>query len=484
MAAFTDQQLQEIQGFGIAGFSKDHQETLFIHLGGATEGKKLLAWLAPQVANAWETGTFNQVFSEVRHRTGLESIEATWVALMISASGYGVLGVPTSDLPPGEGTTAFSQGMSSRSSQIGDTRPGDEPTGWLPEFQPGTHLAIVVASDDESDLDERVAAITDQISEFECEVVFQERGRTLPPPLTGHEHFGFKDGISQPAITDYDPASHPSEPPSVSAGEFVLGFPDNTGTMPASGPNWQNGSFVVFRRLTQDVAGFRAQTAFGVPGATPPVAPQQVASDMVGRWPSGAPLELNPTTDPGPDGVTNAFQYNANNDAGGQICPVWAHVRKVNPRDETTPGGASDDPTRHRMIRRGIPFGPPLASDATGDDGCERGLHFFSVVSDLDKQFEFIQRNWLNNPNFPGGTPTPNQPSPYGPPAQGSPNGPDPLVGEFDPGANCVLEQASGPKAFPISHELVHVTGGEYFFLPAITVIAAIGTLAGPPAAA
>ena len=483
MPAFTDQQLHDIQGFGIAGFSKDHQESLFIHLSGAAQGKKLLAYLAPLVSNAWEVGTFNQVFSEVRRRTRRELVEATWVGCMISAAGFEVLGVSTTDLPPGEGSNAFLQGMASRSAKIGDTRPADIPTGWLPPFQAGSgiHLAVVVAADNVSELDELVADLSDQIAACDCEVLFQERGATLPPPLTGHEHFGFKDGISQPAVADYDPPPASSEPLSVPAGEFVLGFVDNTGTTQTAGPNWQNGSFVVFRRLTQDVAGFRAQAALPVPGADPALSPAQMAADMVGRWPSGAPLELNPTADPGEAWVTNAFQFNANGDASGQTCPVFAHIRKANPRDETTPGGAADDPGRHRMIRRGIPFGPPLPAEATADDGCERGLHFFSVVADLDRQFEFIQLNWLNSPNFPGGTSTPTQPSPYGPPTQGPPNGPDPVVGEFDPATSCVLEQASGPKPFPLANEVVHVTGGEYFFLPALSVVVSIGNSATPP---
>jgi len=65
--------------------------------------------------------------------------------------------------------------------------------------------------------------------------------------------------------------------------------------------------------------------------------------------------------------------------------------------------GAADDPSRHRMIRRGIPFRPPV--DVTAEDRQQRGLHFFGVVADIGRQFEFVQRNWLSDPNFPLGTP-------------------------------------------------------------------------------
>ena len=255
----------------------------------------------------------------------------------------------------------------------------------------------------------------------------------------------------------------------------MLGYPDQSGTTVGAGTKWSDGSFVIFRRLNQHVAGFRSLAAAGVPNANPSLTPTQMGADMIGRWPSGAPLELFPVADPGPpvQANWNAFAFAAN-DASGQVCPVWAHVRKSNPRDESTPGGALDDPAIHRMIRRGIPFGPPLPTSATSDDGVPRGLHFFSVVADLIQQFEFIQSNWINNPNFPIGI-VPPQPGPYGPPAPGTPaGGPDPVVGENPPGSQSVLQQASGAQPFPLSAELVNVTAGEYFFLPSLTGLAAI----------
>lgn len=224
--------------------------------------------------------------------------------------------------------------------------------------------------------------------------------------------------------------------------------------------------------LTQDVAAFRAQVAAGIPGADPAITPEQTAAKLVGRWPSGAPLELNPASDPGPSGVTNAFSYHATDD-DGQICPRWAHIRKANPRDETTPDPTGDNPQAHRMIRRGSPFGEPLPTGATTDDGQERGLHFMCVVADVARQFEFIQRQWLNDPNFPGGQPATTA-GPYGPPAQGQPDGPDPLVGEFDAGVQCVLHQAGGTHPFPLLAQAVHVTGGEYFLLPSLSLIASL----------
>jgi deferrochelatase/peroxidase EfeB len=299
MATFTNTQLHDIQGFGIAGFNKDHQEAMFVQVNNATGGRRLLSWLQPLTASAWEVGIFNQLFSEVKVRMKREPLAATWFGLLISAAGYRALGVATSGLPSGPGTTAFNAGMAARASTIGDTSTLDTPTSWLEPFRSNSsvHLCIVIAADRPDDLDAAVEMVGNQVSATGCTVVFQERGDTLPHPLTGHEHFGFKDGLSQPAIVGYTtPPPVAPAPAAVNAGEFVLGCPDaETNTAQTTGTLWKDGSFVVFRRLHQNVAAFRAQTSAGVPGSNPTLDTAQMGAALVGRWPSGAPLELHQT---------------------------------------------------------------------------------------------------------------------------------------------------------------------------------------------
>lgn len=221
-AAFTDDQLKDIQGFGIAGFLKDHQELLFVRFTSPAGGRSLLGSLQTHTASAWEVGTFNQVFSEIKHRTGEEIICATWIGVLISAEGYQALSVATTGLPAGEGTNAFNAGMANRSPQIGDTDSLDIPSGWLPPFQPGAgvHLCIVVAADEVNDLDAAVTMIGNQVSSCECQVVFQERGNTLPGDLRGHEQFGFKDGISRPSTATAPRPSPTSRQPSHQVSSF------------------------------------------------------------------------------------------------------------------------------------------------------------------------------------------------------------------------------------------------------------------------
>jgi len=477
MADLTDEQLRNIQGLGLAGFRKDIQDLIGVRFRSADAGRRLLKVATPLTANAWEVRAFNALFSEIRRRTGgMERIvEATWHGLLISAKGYSVLGVNTNELPAGEGSAAFASGMLGRAAQIGDTRPTDSPDQWLDAFRDGgLHALIVLASDSRDDLDEALDALHKQIEATGCEQVWYERGETLPDALRGHEHFGFKDGVSQPSIAGFEPPPEADEPTAVALGEFVLGYPDETGNAGAGpvGDLWSDGSFVVFRRLCQDVAAFRAQVAAQVPDADPQLTPEQLAAKLVGRWPSGTPTAVSPDADPGESGVTNAFAFA--DDGDGVKTPRFSHIRKANPRDEDRPDAAGDPTQRHRMIRRGAPFGQPLPAGAAQDDGAERGLHFICVVADLARQFEFVQRNWLNEPNFPNGGAPGTPGGPYTQPAPGIPaDGPDPIVGEHEGGAQVTLRQANdGVHPFALQAQFVRMTGGEYFFLPSIGALA------------
>lgn len=419
---------------------------------------------------------FNDDFSEARARLGTDpntdELEATWIATLISASGYRKLNVNLDELPPGPGKDAFTAGMANRSQQIGDTHPKDAPTQWLEEFRPGAgvDMLIVVAADDPDDLDAKCTELHDHITANGCIIVYEELGQTLPDPLRGHEHFGFKDGVSQPAIDGWDDPPAAGEPAALPLGEFVLGYPDAAGQTVDPGDLWNDGSFAVFRRLRQDVFSFRQLKAAGVPNADPALNADQLGAKVVGRWPSGASVELSPDADNGV--VSNAFDYDQ--DGEGFNVPRFAHIRKANPRHEARADLADDPTERHRMLRRGSPYGSPLPSEAMVDDNADRGLHFISVVSDVVRQFEFVQSNWMNNPNFPGGQPA-TPASPYQPPPQGLPDGPDPVVGEFDPGTSDTLHQPSGQHPFALNNELVTVTAGEYFFVPSIS---ALGRLA------
>jgi Dyp-type peroxidase family len=465
----TDEQARNIQGIGIAGFRKDHQQLICVRIDDAHKSLHLLRELADRTASAWEVRRFNELYSEIRSRRGREeegAVHATWIATLLSAAGLAKLGVDLDELPAGDGRDAFRSGMAGRAQQLGDTRPTDAPDQWLPALRNGIDLMIVVASDNAAQLNETCVQLHNDMSRKGCQAVFNERGHTLAGQLRGHEHFGFRDGVSQPAIDGWDGPVGAGEPPAVPLGEFVLGYPDAVGQTAQVGDLWRDGSHIVFRRLRQDVYGFRQQAASGVPGSDPILDGTTTGAKLVGRWPSGASLETSATGDDGD--ATNAFGYAP--DADGFNVPRFAHVRKVNPRDEERVDAGTEPTERHRMLRRGAPYGRPLQPGATSDDGEDRGLHFLAAVADPARQFEFVQRNWLSEPNFPNGSVAPGPATQYGPPpTPGEPaDGPDPIAGEFDPGGQDALRQPSGVHVFPIGHEIVTVTGGEYLFAPSL----------------
>src|SRR5439155_24695237 len=153
-------------------------------------------------------------------------------------------------------------------------------------------------------------------------------------PSSPSEHFGFTDGISQPFL----PGLH-AEPRRgenrIATGEILLGYRNAYDRTPNS-PVWdhfdlgRNGSFLVFRKLAQDVAGFwgwisgHARRLAGDNPAAVAELTELIGAKLMGRWPSGAPLTLTPDhDDPAyatPDRV-NAFGF-LYHDPDGLRCPL------------------------------------------------------------------------------------------------------------------------------------------------------------------
>ncbi len=136
-------------------------------------------------------------------------------------------------------------------------------------------------------------------------------------------------------------------------------------------------------------------------------------------------------------------------DPHGLKCPLGAHVRRMNPRDSVVIGAVR----LHRMIRRGTKYGPPLPPGVLEDDGVDRGLLFAFVGAHLDRQFEFVQREWINDGKFIG-----------------APAEKDPLVGsndgrEFTIPKRPIRRHLKGLPAFVVNR------GGEYCFLPGLRAL-------------
>ena len=302
--------LNAVQG-NLSGFNKDHQRFVFVAFADPASGRAFLGELVPDIASAREVERFNSLFREIHERRGGASdiVQAAWTNVALSAAGLRALGAAGLETFPDD----FGQGMRARAALIGD-RDDSDPSTWIAAFTAEVHALVILAADKPDDLQMLTERVRRRLEAHGVTELGTVDGNTRPDPFRGHEHFGFKDGISQPAIAWI--TGHRREV--IATGEVLIGYQDEDGNVagaevpagPASQPGeagypgpgraarpampeWaRDGSFVVFRRLRQDVAAFRTfaereAMALGME-------PQQLRAKLVGRWESGAPLEQVP----------------------------------------------------------------------------------------------------------------------------------------------------------------------------------------------
>jgi Dyp-type peroxidase family len=369
------------------------------------------------------------------------------LGIALSFQGLKALGVPEESLAtfPDE----FRQGMAARAAELGDV--GDSaPENWEAPLGSGDgHLMLVGLAPDDAGLQSLALLTRDVLRDLPGVAPIWHQDVRVGPDE--REPFGFRDGISQPAIEGTGiPGTNPRETP-IKAGEFVLGYEDETGSVgavPQPEVLGRNGTYVAFRKLHQRVAAFRQYIH---DRAADRAEEELLAAKFVGRWPSGAPLALAPDKDDPDLGAdparNNAFMYG--DDPRGLKCPVGAHARRMNARDAVITG----EVRLHRMIRRGTTYGPPLPPGVLDDDGADRGIMFAFVGAHLDRQFEFVQTQWVNDGKF------------IGVPAEK-----DPFVGWNDDGQFTVPRQPirrrmQGLPAFVVNR------GGGYGFMPGLRAL-------------
>ena len=465
---------ESIQGNILAGFRKDHQVFVFLTIPDERAGRAYVAELVPRdptqsrIASTRQVADFNETFSAARRGRGgddPESLVAVWVNLAVTAPGLRKL------LGGWRGTRrfpAFSQGAGSRAKRLRDTG-RSAPKHWLiGRDDQAIDLVLTVAADREYDLALALQNMRATAARHGLTTVFEQPGQTLPGARAGHEHFGFKDGISQPGVVGFDRVGedgdregHPGDE-MVEPGEFVLGYKRSGGAPSWPHPKWMaDGSFQVFRRLRQDVPGWWSQVtrrAESLP-ANNPMTPDLLAAKFVGRWRSGTPLaraQLRDNRSAQDARHDNDFTFKG--DRRGYATPRFAHIRKMYPRDDRF----GDD--RRRILRRGIPYGPefdPTDGRGHGVDA-DRGLLFNAFMSNIEQQFEFLQRAWANNPKFPGNV--------FG---DHLTDGPDPVIGHDD--CPVTLRRKRCPDELLNLRRFVDTSGAVYAFAPSIDALRRIG---------
>ncbi|WP_426668943.1 Dyp-type peroxidase [Mucilaginibacter sp. McL0603] len=393
--------------------------------------------------------------------------------IAFTAPAFKKLGITANDLQTF--SAPFQEGMSTavRQQLLGDSG-NSAPDNWSwGNAQNPVDILLLLFANGEEELGKQVTLRQTEIKDSGGVTLIKVLGAGRQPD--SKEHFGFLDGIGQPIIEgtgrEAKQLSRTGHATVIKAGEFILGHenemlkPDPLPVglnLPAFG---MNGTYLVFRQLEQHVHQFWQyidQVTRDASGNSVPPEQDKLGAKIVGRWKSGAPVTTHPHTDPEiPPGVNqnNNFSF-AKEDDTGLGCPIGAHIRRTNPRDSLF-----DDPEvslrtvkRHRIIRRGRSYGDRSANVFV-DDGKERGLHFICLNSNIERQFEFMQQSWSNNPSFSALN-----------------NETDPLIGQRNDGNVFSIPACPVRTRIHDLPEFVTTKGGAYFFMPGMK---ALNQLAG-----
>ncbi|MCZ6860456.1 MAG: Dyp-type peroxidase [Alphaproteobacteria bacterium] len=349
--------------------------------------------------------------------------------------------------------------MSAHAADLGDTEES-APRNWQRGLSDASISAIVMIHAKNDGARRNLVVAVRQLAKNAgiSEVAKLLEANALPG---AKEHFGFRDGIGQPSIegspfTDKPGMGTPAPGNTwkpVKAGEFILGYEKESTAQEIPAEIRElclNGTYLVFRKLQQNVGAFNqfieraSRIAYG---SDAPGDQELIAAKLVGRWRNGNPLILSPIgNDPTP-ASDNDFRYN--NDRNGKKCPLGAHIRRCNPRDALD--GGDTDVRLHRLLRRGLPYGPHVDDSS---DAEERGVAFFAMNANIERQFAFVQQNWVNNGEFAG---------------LGNEER-DPIVGANTSGRFTV----PGASRFPFVpglNRFVTTRGGGYFLEPGIAAL-------------
>ncbi|EIM91696.1 DyP-type peroxidase [Stereum hirsutum FP-91666 SS1] len=468
--------LTDIQGDILSGLPKKTQTYVFFQITDANDFRIALSDLVPVITSTEQVLKHRKSIADNKKKAAehghapplLDDIVGVNIAF--SHTGLVTMGI-TDDI----GDKAFTDGQLSDAENLGDKGSTDAhgnfvPSDWLNAFRHPVHGVILLSGPSHASVKamlrdvEQIFRVGSHHSSIK--IVLEVVGDVRPGKEKGHEHFGFLDGISQPAVEGFDTKPNPGQE-TIPQGVMLLGRDVDKAN---KRPEWAvDGSFLALRYLSQLVPEFDKfldENPIDLPGLPREKGSELLGARMVGRWKSGAPIDITPLMDDpalGSDPLrNNNFRYQGELNSQTR-CPFAAHTRKTNPRASLEDfGQGGNSIAKNRIIRRGVQFGPEV-TEREREEGKtinDRGLIFACYQSNIENGFQFLQSSWANQPKFPPGTTvTP---------------GLDPIIGQTtDAGAR----QMSGanPKSpennitFPI--EFVVSKGGEYFFSPSISAI-------------
>lgn len=386
----------------------------------------------------------------------------------LTFNGLTALGLPPASL--GSFPDEFVSDAYARCAEVGDIGACSVDNWEYGLGKPGLHALVLLFAQTDQIRDAQTASLRQTLlADGGWSEIAVLPGDVLPGSKA---HFGYRDGFSQPTI-DCGPGNpFPDQQPIAPPGEFLLGYPSQfeqfTYAVPVPDELGRNGSFMVLRILEQDCAAFdlllaQSQKQYGIDG-------ELLAAKIVGRWRNGTPLTLSPDSDsPSPPLDTselNRYDYaptEANpaafDDRRGYRCPIGSHMRRANPRAATIAGNGG---SRHRIVRRGVPYGPPY-DPSHPNDGIKRGLLGLFIGVSIKDQFEFLMSEWINGSSF-------------APRIDGTT---DPILGNSSAGENkfVIPRESAATITIPDFPRLVTTRGSAYTFLPSLTAVRFIANL-------
>ncbi len=468
--------LGDLQGNILKGHGRPFTFNIFVKFK-PNQATALRNWIAG-FSNTFVTSASTQLSDTKRFHD--EKIPGRlFVSLFLTAHGYERLNVPMAKRPD---DPQFKLGMRQAGAGLHDPAPGTWDAGYDNEID----AMILVADADVHHARSVARGIVRSLesnNKQKAVIMRVERGVGLRNEKgEGIEHNNYVDGISQPAFFA-DERLSPHDKWDPMATPRLMLVKDANGKF----ANDSFGSYFVYRKLEQNVRGFKtrekdvAKTVFNLPADEAAWTDAQkdqaelIGAWAVGRFEDGTPVMLHDEPQRGPAGSENNPQENNFNyaDQGSESkCPFFAHIRKSGPR---TDGDGPDFNKPKRLVRRGIPFeDKPRIRNATGglsDDHADQptggvGLLFMCYVADIGNQFEFVQKQWINSPSFPqDGT------------------GKDPLIGQPTGGQAYHWPKGYGDpyRVDAAFGDFITMKGGAYFFAPCLSTLTGLKTTAEMP---
>jgi Dyp-type peroxidase family len=452
----ADAFLQGIQGNIIKGHGRVRTAHILLMMIG--DPAAVRSWVADFAAQ--------QVTTAYRARQGTIAWKAEggpgepFAMFLLAPDGYRYLGFTDDQLPQPDdrfnaevGRREFRRGMKGASPEAASGIGDDPPYGqWEAPYRSAIHAMVLLADDDEHRLDGTVADVCASLSGVFEELTI-ERGKALTRRFARGEktieHFGFQDGISQPIMVQQD---LDAELAGRGATQWNPGAPLSLALVRESGATGGYGSFMVFRKLEQNVKAFWEaidELHTQLVKEQPTLSRDAVGALAVGRWPDGLPTLPAPPIHA--DAEHNDFHFDS--DPDGRRCPFQAHIRKTNPRGDIPrlrSARLAEFERSRRIVRRGITYGdrPDLADGSTLErPSAGVGLLFMCFQANLD-QFVIQQDGSDTNDFVQNGV------------------GVDAVIGH-NPAPQAQTWPSTGTTTFTMAN-FVTMLGGEYFFAPSV----------------